>query len=377
MVNTFPKIPEDVLKFFCVGSECKTLLIKGDPGSAKTAFSLAISEYVSKKKNSTVVYLSGGVDPFSIYREFPWAKQFLQRKNIIDASEAEIFSSKDNTYYSDLHDMLRVLYTMITQKHPSILIIDGIDIMISVEGRVGHHVEYAILDLARKTHTDLITIKELPGSSYLEGKVDGIIVLRRDVKRGKNGREAVNVEIERLDMTTRMRSEYVFLDSYIVKFEKNCPLYGGMCALDVREKQELIGEKKQLKAFFMYQFDVSAFLERMVHNYLDRKNIRCLDAKMESHIGDRYCKICKLTLASDFGIASLSPFNYNVFIEVGHMFGLGKQVIFLFDKTKEKIKNVPFDLTSYIYIPYKNEEELKEGLERELTPFIKKLQEIR
>ena len=134
------------------------------------------------------------------------------------------------------------------------------------------------------------------------------------------------------------------------------------------------------KAFLMYQFEGQAdYLVDTVNKYFHMPFYHVFDAREESGLGIKSCKICRLLLASDFGIASLTPLNNNVFFEVGLMQGLGKPVVYLVGKDfeydgKKGALAVPFDLSDQMVIEYGTAEELAEKLEKEIPAFVEKVQ---
>jgi len=145
------------------------------------------------------------------------------------------------------------------------------------------------------------------------------------------------------------------------------------------EKEALIRSEKY-KGFLMYQFEgQDDYLIDVVKEYFRAPLYYLFDAREESGLGIKSCKICRLALASDFGIASLTPLNNNVFFEVGLMQGLEKPVVYLVDKDfehdgKRGANAVPFDLSDQMVIEHETAKELIEKLEKEIPAFIEKVQ---
>jgi hypothetical protein len=98
-----------------------------------------------------------------------------------------------------------------------------------------------------------------------------------------------------------------------------------------------------------------------------------LDAREEPALGVKFCKICRLAQAADFGIAVLTPLNHNVFLEVGVLFGLERPVLFLSNPMVVASKDLPFDLTHEMLVEFSSDEDLREGLKRELPRFTGKV----
>lgn len=152
----------------------------------------------------------------------------------------------------------------------------------------------------------------------------------------------------------------------------NCPIrYPNKCNLLSEQYESLIDSTKYI-AFLMYKFKArgTRYVKDTIDKFFIPDKYRILDAQQEPAVGVKLCKICRLAIAADFGIALLSPLNYNVFFEVGMMLGMGKPVLFILNPNTLPLENVPFDLGQEILITYTSESELKTGLEREVPLFI-------
>ena len=161
-------------------------------------------------------------------------------------------------------------------------------------------------------------------------------------------------------------------------FEFTCPLKPPVkCELPASDIDHLEGEEKY-KAFFMYQFDEQDdYLVEAIETSFSGPEYRVFNAAKEPATGVKLCKICRLALASNFGIACLSPMNLNVFQEVGLMLGMEKPVLYLVNPNQlrnGRIKDLPFDLQQEILIVFRTKEELDNGLAREKGQFLKKVQ---
>ena len=161
-----------------------------------------------------------------------------------------------------------------------------------------------------------------------------------------------------------------------VKCLKNYPL---KCNLSEVEKSQLV-KSELYKGFLMFQFDgQNEYTIPTTHKFFRTPTYYLFDAKVEAGLGIKICKICRLALASDFGIASMTPLNYNVFFEIGLVEGFGKPVIYLVDKNYKKngksgVDTIPFDLSDQMVIEHSDKEELLSKLEKEIPVFIEKVQ---
>ncbi len=160
----------------------------------------------------------------------------------------------------------------------------------------------------------------------------------------------------------------------MANYDVICPIkYPLKCHLSPIEKEQLEGPGKYT-AFFMYQFkDNDPYLKESIERYFKSPLTNLLDASELPGTGVKLCKICKLALASDFGIAALTPINPNVFMEVGMLLGLGKPVLHLVNPKICKSEDLPFDISHEIVIEHTSEDHLNNALQTEVPSFLEKL----
>lgn len=166
---------------------------------------------------------------------------------------------------------------------------------------------------------------------------------------------------------------------YESDFSKLCPLhfFANLCSLEEREKKSL-SLPEQIKAFLMYPFqDESIRIAEKIHALCSQYNVRVYDAQIEPGAAIiKSCKICRLALASNFGIALLSPLNYNVMFEIGYLFGLQKNVLFLIDTSLTQVNQIPFDLGDRILVTFNDIGTLESNFRREFPEFLKQVKQI-
>jgi len=157
-------------------------------------------------------------------------------------------------------------------------------------------------------------------------------------------------------------------------YDAVCPIkYPLKCNLLPVEREALEGPGKYT-AFFMYQFkDGDLYLKESIRRYFKSPVAHLLDADELPGTGAKLCKICRLILAADFGVASLTPLNYNVFMEVGMLLGVGKPVLHLVNPRICKSEDLPFDLSGEIVIEHTSSEELNNRLHTQVPLFLEKV----
>jgi hypothetical protein len=164
----------------------------------------------------------------------------------------------------------------------------------------------------------------------------------------------------------------------MAEFNLRCQTsYPKRCDLLIAEKERLEGPEKY-KGFLMYQFDDNDdYLKDAIKEYFKNPLYFVYDADDIRGQGVKFCKICKLAQASDFGIAVLSPENENVFMEVGLLIGMGKPCLYIVNESKLKckdIKKLPFDISDQILVKYDCKKKLLSEIEKEAPIFTMKVQ---
>lgn len=164
------------------------------------------------------------------------------------------------------------------------------------------------------------------------------------------------------------------MSNFHVLCSMNYPQY---CNLPLEDKYELRQNGgNKLKGFLMYDFNgADNYLSQTLKEYCNEKKVHLYDLSNESGMGIKICKICRYILASDFGVACLSPENYNVFLEIGMFMGLEKPLIFIYNKDKLQHKapeKLPFDISPFMGIEYSTPENLRTKLKKEMPGFLHK-----
>lgn len=132
---------------------------------------------------------------------------------------------------------------------------------------------------------------------------------------------------------------------------------------------------KYISIFLMYPYSqpippyfVKAVKEMLV-KYTPNENI--LISMNEPQHGIKIEHITDLAKRADIGVALINPKNFNVFLEIGMMWGMKKDCVLLFwkdDPDKETV--VPFDASSHLVVQFQDEETLKTELNKVIQKII-------
>ena len=148
------------------------------------------------------------------------------------------------------------------------------------------------------------------------------------------------------------------------------------CNLSPADKDYLLTSEKY-KAFFIFQYKKQdEWLSPTMESYFSSRTWRLFNAGKEAGSGTKFCNICRFALASDFGVVSLTPLNYNVFQEVGLMEGLQKPLLYILNPERliDNNNKLPFDIDDQIYIEHKDKETLISGLDKNIPLLLDKIQ---
>ncbi len=208
--NMSKTIPSEIIDFFDITGNV-ALLVKGDPGTGKTIFSL---HYVaSQAEKGCGIYFSTRVDAKSLYGQFPWIRESIPPENIVDATQNIVPKRMEVPQlirFSSLPEFLKGLYMVIEEKKPSgspLVVVDSID---AVAATIGLSVEETcdrIIDAVRGAEIKTIIITERAEKTALDYICDGVVTFKKTFIDGRIFRELI---IEKLRGVEILNPFYYF-----------------------------------------------------------------------------------------------------------------------------------------------------------------------
>jgi len=227
-LNGESHIPPEIIKFFKM-LPGQTLLIKGKPGTGKTILSFEILKEICEKRNG--VYLSTRVTPEKLYSLFPWVKEVVPERNVVNATPKRLKKALGFQNYSfgqpfDFDAALsffKMLYEDAEEMENPIVVIDSWDALLGYLNLQDNSVSFtqSICDFCHEVGTHLILISETDGPTDLDYIVDGVVTLLDTNVRGEamygqpylehsKSRTLREIRIDKLRGVERKRRSYVF-----------------------------------------------------------------------------------------------------------------------------------------------------------------------
>lgn len=175
-------IPSEIRRFFGDG-EGQTLLIKGLPGTGKTTLAFEIMKTICQEKNG--MYISTRVDPVRLHATFPWIREIIPSKNIINATQAKLLKGLADLLpggaatYDSVMDFFRVFFDEAEDMDNPMIVIDSWDAVMNyttqIVGSSRQSFEQNICEFARDLGIHLIFVSETGELMPLDYIVDGVV----------------------------------------------------------------------------------------------------------------------------------------------------------------------------------------------------------
>jgi len=227
-LNIESSIPSEIIKFFKMFPG-QTLLIKGKPGTGKTILSFGILKEICEKRNG--LYLSMRVTPEKLYNLFPWIKEVVPERNVVNATPKKLNEVLESLNYfpgqpfdfDAALNFFKMLYENAEDMDNPVVVIDSWDALLGYLNLQENSVSFtqSICDFCHDVGTHLILISETDGPTDLDYIVDGVVTLLDTNVRGEamdgqpylehsKSRTLREIRIDKLRGVERKRRSYVF-----------------------------------------------------------------------------------------------------------------------------------------------------------------------
>ncbi len=221
-------IPSEIKSFF-ESSSGQTLLIKGKPGTGKTIFAFEVLKEVCDERNG--LYFSTRVTPEKLYAFFPWIRNIIPEKNIVNATPnrmMKVFGSDFEAFkrpfdFDSALAFFKMLYEDAEEMDNPVVVIDSWDVVLNYVNLKdqGATLTQSLCELCREVGTHLILVSETADQTPLDFIVDGVVKLSDVEIRGEamggqvyseqlSSRTARLIELNKLRGVKRGQKSYVF-----------------------------------------------------------------------------------------------------------------------------------------------------------------------
>ena len=207
----------------------QTLLVKGKPGTGKTIFAFEVLKEVCEERNG--LYFSTRVTPDKLYELFPWIKNIVPEKNIVNATPNKIMQvfgsefelAKQPFNFGSALTFFKMLYEDAEEMDNPMVVIDSWDAVlncINIKDQAAALTQ-SLCELCHEVGTHLILVSETADQTLLDYVVDGVVTLTDMEIRGEavggqvyseqlSSRTTRQIELNKLRGVKREQKSYVF-----------------------------------------------------------------------------------------------------------------------------------------------------------------------
>lgn len=216
-----------------------SIAVKGAPGTGKSTLAMEILSFFG---GGSSLYVSSRVSLEQIYRDFPWLKDEITEKSIIDMTNAGKTEKRSEFLFFDKPRFLSYLLSRVKElKRPRIVIFDSIEALRSILDMKSQELtlEHSLMSLIQETDANAVFVLESKAEHKIEYMVDGVIRLEYRLIDGRRTRRLI---IEKLRGVEIQQSTYPFTlkDSRL-----SCPSRITLKILDFKEKHKVINDENK------------------------------------------------------------------------------------------------------------------------------------
>ena len=221
-------IPPEIKTFF-LQFPGQTLLIKGKPGTGKTILSFEILKEICEERNG--LYLSTRINPDKLYSLFPWVKNIVPKKNVVNATPGKIIKAigaelsvlRKPFDFGTALAFFKMLYEDAEEMDNPVVIIDSWDALLNFMNLEDKGISFtqSLCEFCHEVGTHLILVSEMAYQTPLDYIVDGLVTLLDTEVHGEasggqvyseqlESRTVRQIELNKLRGVKRQQKSYVF-----------------------------------------------------------------------------------------------------------------------------------------------------------------------
>jgi KaiC/GvpD/RAD55 family RecA-like ATPase len=221
-------IPSEIKTFFRFFPG-QTLLVKGNAGTGKTIFALETLKEICEEHNG--LYFSTRATPDKLYEIFPWIRNVVPEKNVVNATSGKILKAfgseveltKRPLDFGSALTFFKTLYEDAEDMKNPVVVIDSWDTVLNYINLKdqGAALTQSLCELCHEVGTHLILVSETVDQTQLDYIVDGVVTLSDIEIHGEAAggqvyseqlelRTARQIELNKLRGTKREQKSYVF-----------------------------------------------------------------------------------------------------------------------------------------------------------------------
>jgi KaiC/GvpD/RAD55 family RecA-like ATPase len=207
----------------------QTLLIRGQPGTGKTILTFEILKEICDEQNE--LYVSTRINPDKLYKLFPWIKDVVPTKNIVNATPSKVLKAigselrlrRRSFDFGSALDFFKMLYDDAEEMNNPMVVIDSWDAVlnyINLEDK-GAALTQSLCEFCHEVGTHLILVSESSHPTALDYIVDGVVTLSDIEVHGEaaggrvyseqlESRTTRQIGIDKLRGVKREQKNYVF-----------------------------------------------------------------------------------------------------------------------------------------------------------------------
>ncbi len=204
--GTNQALPPELWEF--LSRDTYSLLIKGDSGTGKTILALSILKALQPIEN--LLYLSTRTSPLQLVENYPWVEEIFGNAGTLDRGnkEAEGWETLVDSRLDEPNVVFERITNVLMDKQAPTVVIDSWESLSDTLGSEALRANIKVLQTWReRAGARFLFLGEDPTNSAIDFMVEGVVILKDIISRGKRLREIL---ISKLHGVQIARPSYFF-----------------------------------------------------------------------------------------------------------------------------------------------------------------------